>query len=596
MALGINNLFNNVRGNVGEVTDVSKTAGIRGEMPDKSGLRALSDMPVGSSVSGQVVSAEDGNITIRLADNSTVSGELRGAIDIASGDQVTFTIMGNKNNNIVLSPLFTNLNASPNIENALRAAELPVNASSAAMVDSMMHQGMGIDKESVLNMYKNITANPDVDPASVVKLAKMGLEISVSNAETLKQYESLNHQLSGAADQISKDIASALGSLSDGDIESGKELFKALTDIFANGEDKGKVISGSEDGNVIIKGDALGKDTAQAVKEDISLSGRNNEAQGDIKAAAEQIRSGTLPDEAIKAGGGEDTKAVADNISAGGEGNKNISARALLGDDQIKDLMQTLKNAGADDDTLRTLARPTTDASGAMKIINDILNSTDNTALAKSILQHPALSKWVGNAIEDNLLLKPENFADKEKVEEFYEKIRAQGARLLDAAIQTTGKESALSQSTGALNQNLDFMNQLNQAFSYVQIPLKLENQNANGDLYVYANKKSLADKDGNLSAYLHLDLDNLGSVDVYVTMKSDKVSTNFKVADDSVLDLIEEHIGELNERLQKKGYSLNTSVSVKSEDEETSAIEKIEEDAGLKPVAISHLSFDARA
>ena len=139
-------------------------------------------------------------------------------------------------------------------------------------------------------------------------------------------------------------------------------------------------------------------------------------------------------------------------------------------------------------------------------------------------------------------------------------------------------------------------MNQLNQAFSYVQIPLKLENQNANGDLYVYANKKSLADKDGNLSAYLHLDLDNLGSVDVYVTMKSDKVSTNFKVADDSVLDLIEEHIGELNERLQKKGYSLNTSVSVKSEDEETSAIEKIEEDAGLRPVAISHLSFDARA
>ena len=44
------------------------------------------------------------------------------------------------------------------------------------------------------------------------------------------------------------------------------------------------------------------------------------------------------------------------------------------------------------------------------------------------------------------------------------------------------------------------------------------------GELYVYTNKKNLADNDGNVSAFLHLDMDHLGPVDVYVAMQQQKV------------------------------------------------------------------------
>ena len=56
---------------------------------------------------------------------------------------------------------------------------------------------------------------------------------------------------------------------------------------------------------------------------------------------------------------------------------------------------------------------------------------------------------------------------------------------------------------------------------------------------------------------YRHLDMEHLGPLDVYVTMKDKQVATNFTVADESVLDLIEKNIEILNKRLEGRGYSL---------------------------------------
>ena len=39
---------------------------------------------------------------------------------------------------------------------------------------------------------------------------------------------------------------------------------------------------------------------------------------------------------------------------------------------------------------------------------------------------------------------------------------------------------------------NLDFMNQLNQLHAYIQLPLKMANQNAHGELYVFTNKRKI--------------------------------------------------------------------------------------------------------
>ena len=141
-------------------------------------------------------------------------------------------------------------------------------------------------------------------------------------------------------------------------------------------------------------------------------------------------------------------------------------------------------------------------------------------------------------------------------------------------------------------------MNQMNNLFTYVQLPLKMAGNQAHGDLYVYTNKKSLANKDGNVSALLHLDMEHLGPLDVYVAMQKNqnKVNTNFTLQDEAALDLIAEHIHILDERLEKRGYSMNANFQIKEKDApETNVMQEIL--AQHKNISVlSKTSFDMRA
>ena len=133
-----------------------------------------------------------------------------------------------------------------------------------------------------------------------------------------------------------------------------------------------------------------------------------------------------------------------------------------------------------------------------------------------------------------------------------------------DKILETlAGKEDfALVKSAQTLKANVDFMNQMNQMFQYVQLPLKFSESRANGELYVYGNGKKLSLEDGNVSALLHLDMEHLGTVDIHVEMNPEKqVKTNFYFEDEAMLDFIYEHIDMLNERLEKRGYGPVTNV-----------------------------------
>ena len=136
-------------------------------------------------------------------------------------------------------------------------------------------------------------------------------------------------------------------------------------------------------------------------------------------------------------------------------------------------------------------------------------------------------------------------------------------------------------------------MNQLNQMYSYVQLPMKLRGENAHGDLYVYTNKKNLAKKDGNVSAFLHLDMEHLGMVDVYVAMERGRINTNFYLADEKSLDLLEQNIDTLTKRLTEKGYQADAKLMLKEESGNVME-EIIRADKNIS--VISELSFDVRA
>ncbi len=120
----------------------------------------------------------------------------------------------------------------------------------------------------------------------------------------------------------------------------------------------------------------------------------------------------------------------------------------------------------------------------------------------------------------------------------------------------------------------------------------------AHGDLYVYTNRKSAVKEDGSVSALLHLDMEYLGPLDVYVMLKETKVNTQFYLQDESMIDFIADHIHVLNERLEKRGYTLHAEMKVAEEKEETTAKDVIKNITAKEPktMLLAHYAFDVRA
>ena len=152
---------------------------------------------------------------------------------------------------------------------------------------------------------------------------------------------------------------------------------------------------------------------------------------------------------------------------------------------------------------------------------------------------------------------------------------------LKDGLVSANAQNTPAFNATNNMSSNIDFLQQINQMYAYIQLPIKLSGgESAHGDLYVFSNKKNMSSDDSVVTAFMHLDMDNLGPVDVYVSMDVNaggKVSTNFTVADDEILDFLNDNMHLLTDRLAKRGYDLQASMKVKGEEEdpEENALDK---------------------
>ena len=223
--------------------------------------------------------------------------------------------------------------------------------------------------------------------------------------------------------------------------------------------------------------------------------------------------------------------------------------------------------------------------------------SPDKAALSRLFTgkEYHTLLKEV---MQDQWTVRPEDLKTEHKVEELYQRLDRQMSQIEQLAKQTGMNTGHLSQSAAQVRDNIEFMHQINQAYTYVQIPLKMANQNAHSDLYVYTNKRNLGKKEGELSAFLHLELENLGTTDVSIKMLENNVSTKFYLSDDAAYDLIEAHLPQLQERLEKLGY--HCRVTIENREEKVDFVEDFLQKSQPATAAsrgmVHRYSFDVRA
>lgn len=118
-------------------------------------------------------------------------------------------------------------------------------------------------------------------------------------------------------------------------------------------------------------------------------------------------------------------------------------------------------------------------------------------------------------------------------------------------------REAAMSIANN-LESNVNFINQLNNYSSYVQIPLSIFNQNTTGELYMLKKgSKSRKLDPSNMTVLLSLDTNNIGRIDTLLSIDKKNISTNFRLENSDVFNVLKENHKQLYKSLLEKGYRL---------------------------------------
>ena len=521
----------------------------------------------GQTIQGAVVSRNGNTVQIALSQDMLINARIEQSISLALGQNMSFEVKANNGAVLSLAPLYANMANQATILRALGAAGLPESAENVEMVARMMEEGMPIDRDTILNVSRQLMEFPDQDPASVIQMIRLGLTVTEANIVQFEQYQNAGHQLLGSAETIMQELPEVFHELmGEGRAGQAYAFYENVLDIFTEaGMTEAVIQKGAE--NAADRTDAA--DTLQE-----QMAQRQNTDLADLPPG--EPGEGSKAQESSQAG--RDT---------------------ALTDSQWKSLADMLRELGAGEHTAEQIRNGELPAREVLTLIRNLMPGAGEmpSHVLERLFGGKEFESLLRAEVDRQWLIEPREVADPRKVEQLYERIREQSMRL-NEAVQTAGKADApVARSVQNLQNNVDFMNQMNHIFTYIQLPLKLAGNHAHGDLYVYTNKKNLAAKDGNVSALLHLDMEHLGPMDVYVTMQQNKVNTNFTLQDESSLDLIEQHIALLDERLAGRGYTLKAQFQVKEAEEakDESIMQTIlSQDKNIS--VLSRTSFDMRA
>lgn len=567
------------------------------ELKAASGMQkvvsTLEELSSGSVFEGTVSSVKNGKVTLALSDGQTITARLSGKVPLSQGTPMFFQVKSNDGVTIEIKP-YTGAGSggNPILTNALTEGTVPVTERNLAMVDAMMKEQMPIDKQSLLNMARIANMNPGVNITTVVSMTKLGIPVSPEMAAQFENYMTDEHAILQEMDQAMNELADLAGSSDltpDQAVQMNQKIVTILlpeqTVTGAPVNVEGQIAAGQNvtDGQTTVAGQIVtGRETAaeeqfaagQAAQERAdtqAVPGQNQETvlEAKIQNSSTNVGSQALG-EVLSEQQFSSLGRLLQNIPSLVESTK-LFPEAMEQDifiDTLEDesVAQNLMIEGAAWEAAdgKTALDKNLTVSDFLRTVSQILSENNGMASQsiQKLLGSDAYKSLLRNVMEQQWLIRPEELKQEKKISQLYEKLEQQMKQVEDALKEAGVTKNSFPETAAEVRGNIEFMNQLNQAYTYVQVPLKMSGQNANGELYVYTNKKNLRDPDAELSAFLHLDLEHLGSTDVSVKMQHRNVKTNFYLADDASYDLVEKYLPVLEQKLKDKGYQCTITMT----------------------------------
>lgn len=517
-------------------------------------VSSLNEMSKGMIFEGTVSSVRGNQVKLALSNGQQILARLAGKFSFEQGQSVFFQVKNNDGGTIEIKPYTVDgEGANLTLMDALKAAGLPVDGINLSMVNKMMEEQMPIDKTSLNQMYQLVQDNKDINVTTLVELKRLGIEINQVNAAQFENYANDKQAITIAMDSLIDELPNALSAE---DLSMYKLVTQArdILNIVTEGLPEEAFIS--SEASDMSQYEAIMRDnkSAPVVKKHFNIA-ELFESLNSVSGESQDIHT----TQKINNAPAIDTILLQENET------KSNTIGFLLSDKQIEELNEQVRmllpNLQENNISLYS------EDSSVVGILNDIKSMLENTPANADTLRHlfsgEAFKLMLKEALEQQWMIKPGDLEkNPKKLDGLYDKIEKQITNM-EIILKTSGvvnpKAEALADN---IRGNIEFMNQINEAYTYVQVPLKMNEKNASGQLYVYTNKKSMSNPDKELSAFLHLDLEHLGGTDVSIKMLHRKVTTNFYLDSDESYALVKQFLPVLEKRLQDKGYNCELNVN----------------------------------
>lgn len=494
----------------------------------------------GDVVSGTITDITKSKISIMLSDGSVVDTKSLEQLQYLIGQKVKFLVKEITDQTILLKPLSDQAQVDK-LADILKQANISVTDKNLELVEKLIKNNMPINTEELtkLVMFSKRFETASVD--QLIFLTKNNLLVSKESLQFVGDFLNNEYSMSKQISGLTKGLSELMN------LPESSHIFEA---IFREDPAAGKIFDQIK--NFFVQGDK-----AELIGINLELDKIvGNQAADEIRQLLRQTENGAQrPTELLER---ILSQAAEKNVEPKAE--KPIPVELKNHQDFLVQLEKNLGNnlmsetSGQEQVKLKSaLSNPLTD-----KMLTELFDRLDKMNLPEDIKEAitKGLAKRIAHSMLDQELLIPkEELNDIEKVNQRLSKLHAKMEDITNLNNLTGDKMAEVLKQAGQIKTSMELIHQLQQGYSFVHLPVKLNNQQQDSEIYIMNRKKSK--KDGLITALLRLDFRNLKHLDIYITKQNNTVEITFYTETDDISATLDRHKKELMNELLKQSLTI---------------------------------------